>query len=63
MSAQVDGGSGHSGKRSPELHFGLGGIPEGTALTVDLGWRDSQGQVNRRSVVATTGWNTIVLGR
>src|SRR5207248_910443 len=25
--AQVDGGSGHSGKRSPDLHFGLGDLP------------------------------------
>jgi hypothetical protein len=48
MSAQVDGGTGHSGKRAPELHFGLGripaGIPAGTPLRVDLRWRDGNGR-------------------
>jgi hypothetical protein len=63
MSAQVDGGSGHSGKRSPELHFGLGSIPGGPRLRVDLSWRDSRGRVNRRQVIAAVGWNTVVLGR
>ncbi len=27
MTAQVDGGNGHSGKRSQDLHFGLGNVP------------------------------------
>ena len=26
MSAQVDGGNGHSGKRSQDIHFGLGSV-------------------------------------
>ncbi|HYX22863.1 MAG TPA: CRTAC1 family protein, partial [Thermoanaerobaculia bacterium] len=36
LAAQVDGGSGHSGKRAPELHFGLGRLAPGTPLRVDL---------------------------
>jgi len=44
--AQVDGGSGHSGKRSKEIHFGLGNIDAKTTLPVDLFWRDSQGVVH-----------------
>src|ERR1039458_7853898 len=27
MTAQVDGGNGHSGKRSQDIHFGLGSVP------------------------------------
>jgi hypothetical protein len=44
MTAQVDGGTGHSGKRAPELHFGLGRLPAGTPLRVDLRWRDGGGR-------------------
>lgn len=41
---QVDGGGGHSGERSPELHFGLGDQPPGTPVLVDLRWRDAAGE-------------------
>ncbi len=60
--AQVDGGNGHSGKRSPDLHFGLGGTPVGTKLAVDLAWRDATGAVRRRTLELTPGWHTVVLG-
>jgi hypothetical protein len=40
---QVDGGSGHSGKRAPEIHFGLGRLPPGTRLEVEIAWRDARG--------------------
>jgi len=43
MVSQVDGGSGHSGKSSPDLHFGLGSIPSSTILKVSLKWRDTAG--------------------
>lgn len=43
MVSQVDGGSGHSGKRSPELHFGLGSVPPSAMLRVSLKWRDAGG--------------------
>ncbi|MDX1998531.1 MAG: CRTAC1 family protein [Thermoanaerobaculia bacterium] len=59
--AQVDGGNGHSGKRSPELHFGLGAVPAGTPLVVDLAWRDAQGTLHRRQTRLTPGWHDIDL--
>ncbi len=44
---QVDGGSGHSGVRSPALHFGLGppaGDSQGRPnVQVELAWRDRRG--------------------
>ena len=62
LSAQVDGGSGHSGKRSPDLHFGLGQISPDTALKVNLAWRDSSGKIERRTLWLKPGWSTIELG-
>ena len=41
--AQVDGGSGHSGKRAPQVHFGLGRLQQGTELKVEVRWRDGGG--------------------
>src|SRR6185436_3849454 len=35
--AQVDGGNGHSGKRAPELHFGVGNAKD---ASVEITWRD-----------------------
>jgi enediyne biosynthesis protein E4 len=60
--AQVDGGNGHSGKRSPDLHFGLGDVPETQTVEVDLQWRDSGGAVGRQRVTLTPGWHTVILG-
>src|SRR5439155_20944075 len=37
---QVDGGTGHSGKRAPDLHFGLGVLDASAEVAVDLRWRD-----------------------
>ena len=59
--AQVDGGSGHSGKRSPDLHFGLGDFPGGEKVTVDLRWRDPGGKVHAQSLQLAPGWHTVVL--
>lgn len=56
---QVDGGNGHSGARSPELHFGLGS--ERKAVQVDLKWRDGQGQAHSRRIFLKPGWHTLVL--
>jgi hypothetical protein len=60
--AQVDGGSGHSGKRSPDLHFGLGHDPVPDKLKVDLRWRDPSGALHRQTVEVPPGWQTVVLG-
>ena len=60
--AQVDGGNGHSGVRSPDLHFGLGRVPRETRLAVDLAWRDPVGHVHRETLHLTPGWHTVLLG-
>jgi hypothetical protein len=63
LSAQVDGGSGHSGKRSTDLHFGLGGTKPDATLQVDLAWRDVTGHVVKKTIPIHPGWHTIVLGQ
>ena len=35
---QVDGGNGHSGKRSPDIHVGLGQVSPGTTAEVLVSW-------------------------
>ncbi|HEX8186630.1 MAG TPA: CRTAC1 family protein, partial [Blastocatellia bacterium] len=60
--AEVDGGNGHSGKRSPDIHFGLGNISLETQIKVDLRWRDRSGQVNQRTLFVSPGWHTVLLG-
>ena len=60
--AQVDGGNGHSGKRSPDLHFGLGRIAAGTLLQVTLRWRDGDGQARTQGLRLPPGWHTVMLG-
>jgi hypothetical protein len=59
---QVDGGSGHSGVRSAELHFGLGDVPDDAVLRVDLRWRDAHGSVRDQSIELKPGWRTVLLG-
>jgi hypothetical protein len=60
---QVDGGNGHSGKRSPDLHFGLGSLSAGDRVPVDLAWRDGDGHIHREAFRLTPGWHTVLLGR
>ena len=60
--SQVDGGNGHSGARSTELHFGLGKIPEDVSLAVDLQWRDAAGEIHQESLLVSPGWHTVLLG-
>ncbi|MEO5929606.1 MAG: CRTAC1 family protein [Candidatus Kapaibacterium sp.] len=60
--AQVDGGNGHSGKRSPDLHFGLGNLPAGTPVVADITWRDGNGQLHKQSLNLLPGWHTVMLG-
>lgn len=60
--AHVDGGNGHSGVRSPELHFGLGELPDDSQLQVELRWRDPQGQPQRQTLRLAPGWHTVLLG-
>lgn len=61
---QVDGGNGHSGKRSFDLQFGLGHVAGNEPVTVELRWRDSQGALRRETIqLSPRGWYTILLGR
>jgi hypothetical protein len=57
--AQVDGGSGHSGKRSPDLHFGLGS--ETTPVNVEVKWL-ADGQPRHETFQLQPGWHTVILG-
>ena len=61
MIQQVDTSNGHSGKRSAELHFGLGQLPATASLTVDLAWRDTRGAVHRETLQLSPGLHTILL--
>ena len=58
--AQVDGGNGHSGKRSPDLHFGLG--KTGAEVNVELRWRGTDGHVHQHTLRLPPGWHTVQLG-
>lgn len=63
--AQVDGGNGHSGVRSPDLHFGLGREPaagSASPVPVDLRWRGRDGEVRHRTLHLEPGWHTVYLG-
>lgn len=57
---RVDGGSGHSGKRSNEVHIGLG--EAGGDVAVNLRWRDRTGQVHEQDLQMSTGWHDFQLG-
>ncbi|HEX7287050.1 MAG TPA: CRTAC1 family protein, partial [Candidatus Angelobacter sp.] len=58
---QVDVSNGHSGKRSPELHFGLGRFDASATVAVDLSWRDANGTIHRETLRLTPGLHTILL--
>ena len=61
---QVDGGNGHSGKRSSDLQFGLGQLAGNEPVTVELRWRDAVGGLQRETIQLLPGaWYTILLGR
>jgi enediyne biosynthesis protein E4 len=60
--SQVDGGSGHSGKRSPDLHFGLGQVSSETVLKVELAWRNGSGKIERKTIWLKPGWHSVELG-
>lgn len=59
--AQVDGGNGHSGKRGPELHFGLGTAKD---AEIEITWRDRSGQIrNHRQRLERGVWTVLLAGR
>ena len=59
---QVDGGNGHSGKRSPDLFFGLGQLAPDQPIQVEVSWRNPDGKPQHETFTVKPGWNTIVLG-
>jgi hypothetical protein len=61
--SQVDGGSGHSGKRAPDIHLGLGQVAASTLLNVDVRWRGADGKLRSQTLQLTPGWHTVWLGQ
>ena len=57
--SQLDGGGGHGGYRSFEVHFGLGGYAG--PVDAQLSWRDAQGHLHQQSGRFTPGVHTLVL--
>ncbi|MEU0565311.1 CRTAC1 family protein [Nonomuraea sp. NPDC005983] len=57
---RVDGSSGHSGRRSSEVHIGLGDAKG--AVQVHLKWRDRQGAVHQQDLKLSQGRHALVLG-
>ncbi|TCP24475.1 VCBS repeat protein [Scopulibacillus darangshiensis] len=56
---QVDGGNGHSGKRSPLVRFGLGDINK--KVQIDINWRDLKGIKHHQKLMIRPGIYTIML--
>jgi hypothetical protein len=59
--AQVDGGSGHSGHRSSDIHFGLGDWDKSKPVQVEIRWRGRDGKIQDKAVQLVPGWHTIGL--
>ena len=57
---RVDGGSGHAGKRSSEVHIGLGDAKG--PVTARLEWRDRQGRTHKQELELSQGEHAFVLG-
>ncbi|WP_165945569.1 CRTAC1 family protein [Micromonospora sp. KC606] len=60
LRSYVDGGNGHGGQSSTDVHFGLGTDPAAPS-TVTLTWRDTAGKVQTAEVEVGLGWHTVVL--
>lgn len=61
--SQVDGGNGHSGRRSPEVHFGLGVLDAKAELRVAVSWRDRTGKPQHYDGTLTPGRHILELSR
>jgi hypothetical protein len=61
VSDQVDGGSGHSGRRAPEIHLGLGKFAP-PQVNVEIAWRDETGPHRLNAHLAPDRRHRIVLG-
>ena len=63
VAGQVDGGSGHSGKRPAEVHLGLGRELADREARVEVAWRDAAGTHKRTMPLAVDRRHRVVLGR
>ena len=59
--SQVDGGNGHSGRRSPDIHFGLGAVEKSMPVDVELRWRGTERKVQQKTLRLIPGWHTVEL--
>jgi hypothetical protein len=59
---QVDLSNGKAGRRAPQVHFGLGDMPESTELEAALAWRDPSGKVQHETIKVKPGHHTVLLG-
>lgn len=57
--AQLDGGGGHSGKRSFDVFFGLGNSDRPVAA--ELSWRDLNGVAHKQTLKLGPGWHNVML--
>ena len=58
---QIDGGSGHSGRRSPDIHLGLGDADANQPVRVKITWRDITGHPQLTELQLKPGWHTVRL--
>lgn len=58
--AQLDGGGGHSGKRSFDVYFGLGSAKD-KPVSAMLCWRDLTGAMHTQTLTLTSGWHDLML--
>jgi hypothetical protein len=59
--SHVDGGTGHSGRRSPDMHFGLGAAGKSKTVQVEIRWRNSEGMIHQSTLPLVPGWHTVEL--
>ena len=58
----VDGGNGHTGARSSDVHIGLGRAGKNMVLPVSIAWRTDKG-LQTVDLAVKPGWHTVVLPR
>ncbi|MEM7069971.1 MAG: VCBS repeat-containing protein, partial [Pseudomonadota bacterium] len=57
-----DVSNGHSGRRSSEIHFGLGDIDKETLLSVSISWRGKSGSINK-NLLLKPGRHRIIIDK
>lgn len=58
--AQLDGGGGHSGKRSFDVFFGLGAAAN-RPVAAEISWRDLAGNTHQQRLDLNPGWHDLML--